>query len=111
MSRRRWARMQRPRAAGILTVGQRVARSLPERWPAVSLAGRFMKVGPSMNMPVHKTALVFTPVHKTSLVLVATGAAFGLGRNSVYFLNGSGGAWTSGHLGRGPSFNALSADS
>jgi hypothetical protein len=35
---RRWARMQRPRG-GIVPVGQRVARLLPERWPALSLAG------------------------------------------------------------------------
>src|SRR5262245_63685466 len=34
--------MRPPRVAGILPVGQRVARSFPERWPALSLAGRFM---------------------------------------------------------------------
>jgi len=32
-------------AAGTLTVGQRVARSLPERWPAVSPAGTHVSLG------------------------------------------------------------------
>ena len=32
----------RPPWAGFFPVGQRKARSLPERWPALSLAGRFI---------------------------------------------------------------------
>jgi hypothetical protein len=32
-------------AAGTLTIGQRVARSLPERWPAVSPAGTHSSLG------------------------------------------------------------------
>jgi hypothetical protein len=50
---RRWVRMQRPRG-GILPVGQRVARSLPERWPALSLVGRFMDCAAQGHQLAHR---------------------------------------------------------
>src|SRR5262245_48766256 len=46
--------MRPPRVAGILPVGQRAARSLPERWPALSLAGRFMDYAAQGHQLAHR---------------------------------------------------------